>query len=94
MSEGDSKGEEVDEEFEQLPRKQLFKTLDECCDETNYQHLKVQDKENKLYTYMSADKKFTREWQTKKKRGVSGRVANQNILIKFLSFRHNGSKFH
>ena len=29
---------------------------------------------------MSADKKFTREWHTKKERGVSGRAANQNIL--------------
>ena len=80
MSESESEGEEGDEEYEQLPRKQLFKTLDECCDETNYQHLEVQDEENKSYTYTSADKKFTREWHTKKERGVSGRAANQNIL--------------
>ena len=70
----------IDEEYEQLPRKQLFRTLDECCNETNYQHLEVQDEENKSYTYTSADKKFTREWHTKKERGVSGRAANQNIL--------------
>ena len=80
MSESEWEGEEGDEEYEQLPRKQLFKTLDECCDQTNYQHLEVQDEENKLYTYRSADKKFTREWHTKKERGVSGRAANQNIL--------------
>ena len=61
VSESESEGEEGDEEYKQLPRKQLFKTLDEYCDETNYQHVEVQDKENKLYTYMSADKKFTRE---------------------------------
>ena len=35
---------------------------------------------NKSYTYTSADKKFIREWHTKKQRGVSGRAANQNIL--------------
>ena len=35
VSESESEGEEGDEEYEQLPRKQLFKTLDECCDETN-----------------------------------------------------------
>ena len=58
----------------------MFKTLDECCDETNYQHLEVQDEENKSYTYTNADKKFTREWHTKKERGVSGRAANQKIL--------------
>ena len=29
MSESESEGEEGDEEYEQLPRKQLFKTLDE-----------------------------------------------------------------
>ena len=80
MSESESEGEEGDEEYEQLPRKQLFKTLDECCDETNYQHFEVQDEENKSYTYTSADKKFTREWHTKKERGVSGRATNQNIL--------------
>ena len=80
MSESESEGEEGDEEYEQLPRKQLLKTLDEYCDETNYQHLEVQDEENKSYTYTSADKKFTREWHTKKERGVSGRAANQNIL--------------
>ena len=44
------------------------------------QHLEAQDEENKSYTYTSADKKFTREWHTKKERGVSGRAANQNIL--------------
>ena len=77
MWESESEG---DEEYEQLPRKQFFKTLDECWDETNYQYLEVQDKENKLYTYTSADKKFTRERHTKKERGVSGRAANQNIL--------------
>ena len=58
----------------------MFKILDECCDETNYQHLEVQDEENKSYTYTSADKKFTWEWHTKTERGVSGRAANQNIL--------------
>ena len=58
----------------------MFKTLDECCNETNYQHLEVHDEKNKWYTYTSADKKFTREWHTKKERGVSGRAANQNIL--------------
>ena len=41
VSESESESEEGDEEYEQLPRKQLFKTLDECCDETNYQHLEV-----------------------------------------------------
>ena len=61
VSESESEVEEGDEEYEQLPRKQLFKTLDECCDETNYQHLEVQDEGNKLYTYTSPDKKFTRE---------------------------------
>ena len=80
MSESELEGEEGDEEFEQLPRKQLFKTLDEFCDKTNYLHLEVQDEGNQLYTYTSADKKFTREWHTKKERGVSGRAANQNIL--------------
>ena len=80
MSESESGGEEGDEGYEQLPRKQLFKTLDECCDETNYQHLEVQDEGNKSYTYTSADKKFTRQWHTKKERGISGRAANQNIL--------------
>ena len=80
VSESESEGDEGDEEYEQLPRKQLFKTLDECCDETNYQHLEVQDEENKSYTYTSADKKFTREWHTKKERRASGRAANQNIL--------------
>ena len=80
MSESESEGEEGDEEYEQLPRKQLFKTLDQCCDETNYQHLEVQNEENKSYAYTSVDKKFTREWHTKKERGVSGRAANQNIL--------------
>ena len=58
MSESELEGEEGDEEYEQLPRKQLFKTLDECCDETNYQHLEVQDEGNKSYTYRSADKKL------------------------------------
>ena len=58
----------------------MFKTLDECCVETNYQHLEVQDEGNKSYTYTSADKKFTWEWHTKKERGFSGRAANQNIL--------------
>ena len=80
MSESESEGEKGDEEQEELPRKQLFKTLDECCDETNYQHLEVQEEENKSYTYTSADKKFTQEWHAKKERGVSGRAANQNIL--------------
>ena len=80
MSESESEVEEGDEEYEQLPRKQLFKTLDECCDETNYQHFEVQDEENKSYTYTSADKKFTWEWHTKTERGVSGRAANLNIL--------------
>ena len=42
VSESKSEGEEGDEDYEQLPRKQLFKTLDECCDETNYQRLEVQ----------------------------------------------------
>ena len=78
--ESESEGEEGDEEYKQLSRKQLFKTLDERCDETNYQHLEGQDEENKSYTYTSADKKFTREWYTKKEREVSGRVANQGIL--------------
>ena len=80
VSKSESEDEEGDEEYEQLPRKQLFKTLDECCDEINYQHLEVQDEENKSYTHTSADKKFTRERHTKKERGVSGRAANQNIL--------------
>ena len=80
MSESESEGEEGDEEYEQLPRKQLFKTLDEYSDETNYQDLEVQEEENKLYTYTSVDKKFTREWHTKKEREVSGTAANQNIL--------------
>ena len=61
VSESESEGEEGDEEYEQLPRKQLFQTLDECCDGTNYQHLEVQDEENKSYTYLTADKKFTQE---------------------------------
>ena len=56
VSESESEGEEGDEEYEQLPRKQLFKTIDECCDETNYQHLEVQAEENKSYTYTSVDK--------------------------------------
>ena len=56
------------------------KTLDECCDETNYQHVEAQDEENRSCTYASGDKKFTREWHIKKERGVSGRAANQNIL--------------
>ena len=43
MSECESEDEKGDEEYEQLPRKQLFKTLDECCNETNYQHLEVKD---------------------------------------------------
>ena len=30
VSESESEGEEGDEEYEQLPRKQLSKTLDEC----------------------------------------------------------------
>ena len=51
--ESESEGEEGDEKYEQLPRKQLFETLDECCDKTNYQHLEVQDEENKSYTYMA-----------------------------------------
>ena len=80
MSKSESEGEEGDEEYEQLPRKQLFKTLDECCDKTNYQRLEVQDEGKKSYTYTSADKKFTWEWHTKKERGVSGRAANQKIL--------------
>ena len=80
VSLSESEGEEGDEEHEQLPRKQLFKTLDECCNETNYQQLEVQEEKSKSYTYMSADKKFTLEWHTKKERGVSGRAANQNIL--------------
>ena len=46
VAESESEDDEGDEEYEQLPRKQLFKTLDECCDETNYQHLEVQDEEN------------------------------------------------
>ena len=56
MSESESEGEEDDEEYEQLPRKQLFKILDECCDEANYQHLEVQDEGNKSYTHTSTDK--------------------------------------
>ena len=48
--ESESEGEEGDEEYKQLSRKQLFKTLDERCDETNYQHLEGQDEENKSYT--------------------------------------------
>ena len=80
MSESESEGEDGDEEYEQLPRKQLFETLDECCDETNYQHLEVQNEKNKSYTYMSAGKKFTGEWHTKKEREVSSTAANQNIL--------------
>ena len=36
VSESESEGKEGDEEYEQLPRKQLFKILDEYCDETNY----------------------------------------------------------
>ena len=67
MSESESECEEGADEYEQLPRKQLFKTLDECCDETNYQHLEVQDDRNKLYTYTSADKKFTQECIQRKK---------------------------
>ena len=35
VSESESEGEEGNEEYEQLLRKQLFKTLGECCDETN-----------------------------------------------------------
>ena len=54
VSESELEGEEGDEEYEQLPRKQLFKTLDECCDGTNCQYLEVQDEENKSYTYTSA----------------------------------------
>ena len=42
--------------------------------------MEVQDEENKLYTYTSADKKFTREWHTRKESGVSGSAASQNIL--------------
>ena len=60
VSESELEGEEGGEEYEQLPRKQLLKTLDICCDETNYQHLEVQDEENKSYTHTSADKKLTR----------------------------------
>ena len=30
VSESESEGKEGDEEYEKLPRKQLFKTLDEC----------------------------------------------------------------
>ena len=70
MSKSESEGEEGDEEYEQLPRKQLFKTLDECCDETNYQLLEVEDEGNKWYTYTSADKKFTREGIQRKKEGL------------------------
>ena len=51
MSESESECEEGDEEYEQLPGKQLLKTLDDCSDEPNYQYLEVQDEENKLYTY-------------------------------------------
>ena len=80
VSESESEGEEGDEEYEQLPRKQLLKSLDECCNERKYQHLEVQDEGNKSYTYTSADKKFTRERHTMKERGVSGRAANHNIL--------------
>ena len=58
----------------------MFKTVAEYCDETNYQHFEVQDEENKSFTYTSADKKFTREWHTKKEREVSGRATNQNIF--------------
>ena len=79
-TESELEGEEGDEEYEQLLRKQLFKTLDECCDKTNYQHLEVQDEENVSYIYTSAEKGFTREWHTRKERGVSGRATNQNIL--------------
>ena len=56
MSESESEGEEDDEEYEQLARKQLFKILDECCDEANYQHLEVQDEGNKSYSHTSTDK--------------------------------------
>ena len=80
VPESESWGEEGDEEYKQLPRKKFFKTLDECCDEINYQHLEVQEEENKSYTYKRKDKKFTREWHTKKECGVSSRAANQNIL--------------
>ena len=41
MSESESEGEEGDEEYQQLPRKQLSKTLDECCNQTKYQCLEV-----------------------------------------------------
>ena len=47
VSESESEGETGDEEYEQLPRRHLFKTLDECCDEINYQHFKAQDEGNK-----------------------------------------------
>ena len=60
VSESELEAEEGDKKYERLRRKQLFKTLDECCDETNYQHLEVQDEENKSYTHTSADKKLTR----------------------------------
>ena len=47
VSESESEGEKGDEEYQQFPKKHLFKTLDECWDETNYQHVEVQDEENK-----------------------------------------------
>ena len=80
VSESESEGEVVEEEFEQLPRKQLFKTLDECGDETNNRAIEQQEDPNETFTYKSADKMFSRTWLTKKEMYNHGRTATPNII--------------
>ena len=43
----------------------IFKTFDECANEANYRDLEMQEDE-KMYTYTSLEKKFSRTWHTKK----------------------------
>ena len=81
VSESELEGEEGDEEYEQLPRKQLFKTLDECCDETNTSTWKFRTREInctpiRVQTRNSLESGIQRE----KERRVSGRAENENIL--------------
>ena len=80
IPETDSEGEEGDQEYEQLPKKQIFKSLDECTNEGNYKDLAIEEAEDKKYIYTSSDKKFTRTWHTKKEKATSGRAAGANIV--------------
>ena len=75
-SESDS---DDNEEFEQAPRKQKFKSIDDCANEENYDP--VLEQPDETFSYTSADKKFSMTWHTNVDIYAAGRNPSANIIL-------------